>query len=153
MVDPKQNSVLKLDESVNVRKLKYYYIRESGETKTTPVSGELQSAMSRVITHFENISETKPIEIKLHGTDKATKLWRYWMTQEPADFNLLLGNGTRLNPILELAKKLTFSSNFTLAAIYSLIDEILPQEKADKIKEITRKCDEELTVKLESRID
>lgn len=68
------------------------------------------------------------------------------MTQEPADFNLLLGNGTRLNPFIELAKKLTFTSNLTMASIYSLIDETLPKEKADKIKEITRKCDEELTV-------
>lgn len=101
-----------------------------------------------MISHFGNIAETQPTEIKLHGTDKATKLWRYWMTQEPADFNLLLGNGNRLNPILELVKKLTFTSSFTLASIYSLIDEILPKEKADKIKEITRKCDEELTVKL-----
>lgn len=138
--------LLKLDEKVNVRKLKYYYIRDSGEHKCTPVSSELQAGMTKVIKHFENIAESKPTEIKLHGTDRATKLWRYWMTQEPADFNLLLGNGKRLNPFVELAKKLTFSSDFTMASIYSLIDEILPKEKADKIKEITRKCDEELTV-------
>lgn len=126
--------------------LKFYYIRESGEHRCTPVSSELQSAMTNVIKYLENHVETKPIEIKLHGTDQATKLWRYWMTQEPADFNLLLGNGTRLNPLYELAKKLTFTSDLTMAAIYSLIDEILPKEKADKMKEITRKCDEELTV-------
>lgn len=131
---------------VDVRKLKYYYIRESGEHRCTPVSNELQLAMTKVLQHFENIAETKPIEINLHGTDKATKLWRYWMTQEPADFNILLGNGSRLNPFVELAKKLTFTSDLTMAAIYSLLDEILPKEKADKIKETTRKCDEELTV-------
>lgn len=146
LVDPKKQPTLKLDEKVNVRKLKYYYIRESGEHKCTPVSSELQTAMTKVVKHLENVAETNPIEIKLHGTDRATKLWRYWMTQEPADFNLLLGNGTRLNPIVELAKKLTFTSDLTMASIYSLIDEILPKEKADKIKEITRKCDEELTV-------
>lgn len=105
----------------------------------------------KVVQHFEQVAETKPIEIKLHGTDKATKLWRYWMTQEPADFNLLLGNGTRLNPFVELAKKLTLTSNFTMASIFSLIDEILPKEKADKIKEVTRKCDEELTVMNQSK--
>lgn len=33
-----------------------------------------------------------------------------------------------------------------MASIYSLIDEHLPKENADKIKEYTRKCDEELTV-------
>lgn len=99
-----------------------------------------------MLNHFEKIGETKPTEIKLHGTNYATKLWRYWMTQEPADFNALLGNGVRLNPFIELAKKLTYTSDFTMASIYSLIDEILPKENAEKIKEITRKCDEELSV-------
>ncbi|XP_031632192.1 fatty-acid amide hydrolase 2 isoform X2 [Contarinia nasturtii] len=82
MADPKKECLLKLNDKVDVRKLKYYYIRESG---------------------------------------------------------------TRLNPMIELIKKLTFQSDLTMGAIYSLIDEILPKEKADKIKEITRKCDEELT--------
>lgn len=100
----------------------------------------------RVVDHFANLTGRKPVEIKLPGTDRATKLWRYWMTQEPADFNMMLGNGKRLNPILELVKKLTFTSNYTMASIYSLIDDMLPKEKADKIKEITRQCDEELTV-------
>lgn len=137
---------LKLNENVNVKTLKYYYIRDSGEHKCTPVSSELQTTMTKVIKHIESMTGTRPIEIQLHGTDRATKLWRYWMTQEPADFNAMLGNGKRLNPFVELAKKLTFTSDFTMASIFSLIDGILPKEKADKIKEITRKCDEELTV-------
>lgn len=135
-----------MNDKVNVRKLKYYYIRESGEHKCTPVAKELQTNMTKVIKHFESIAETKPTEIKLQGTEQATKLWRYWMTQEPASFGNLLGNGKRLNPFVELAKKLTFSSDFTLGAIYSLIDDVLPKENADKMKEVTRKCDEELTV-------
>lgn len=73
-------------------------------------------------------------------------MWRYWMTQELDDFNLTLGNGKRLNPFVELAKKLACMSEYTLGALFSIIDETLPKEKADKIKEITRKCDEELTV-------
>lgn len=73
-------------------------------------------------------------------------MWRYWMTQEPADFNLLLGNGVKLNPLLELSKKLIGQSDYTMASIYSLIDELLPKENADKMKELTRRCDEELSV-------
>lgn len=68
------------------------------------------------------------------------------MTQEPADFNLLLGNGVKLNPLIELAKKLVGRSEYTMASIYSLIDELLPKENADKMKELTRRCDEELNV-------
>lgn len=86
----------------------------------------------------------------MHGTEYASKLWRYWMTQESGDFNTMLGNGKRLNPFVELAKKLVGQSEFSLAAIFCLIDEALPKENADKIKEITRKLDEELTVSLYS---
>lgn len=149
LVDPKKAPALKLNEKVDVRKLKYYYIRESGEHKCTPVAKELQANMTKVIKHFESIAETKPVEIKLHGTEQATRLWRYWMTQEPASFSHLLGNGKRLNPFVELAKKLTFTSDFTMGAIYSLIDDVLPKENADKMKEVTRKCDEELTVNID----
>lgn len=69
------------------------------------------------------------------------------MTQEPADFNQLLGNGVKLNGLMELTKKLIGKGEFTMASIYSLLDEYLPKENADKIKEYTRKCDEELTVR------
>lgn len=103
-------------------------------------------SIHRVVRHFENIAETKPTEITLHGTNFACKMWRYWMTQESDDYNLTLGNGKRLNPLVELAKKLACMSDFTLGALFSIIDETLPKENADKIKEITRKCDEELTV-------
>lgn len=100
----------------------------------------------RVLRHFESIAESKPTEITLHGSNFACRMWRYWMTQESDDFNLTLGNGKRLNPFVELAKKLAGMSEFTLGALFSIIDETLPKEKADQIKEITRKCDEELTV-------
>lgn len=52
--------------------------RESREYRCTEVSHTLQSGMASVVKHLENIAETKPIEIKLHGTDSATKLWRYY---------------------------------------------------------------------------
>lgn len=62
------------------------------------------------------------------------------MTQEKADFNLLLGNGVKLNPFVELAKKLVGRSEYTMASIYSLIDSILPKEKENFIREVTDKC-------------
>lgn len=73
-------------------------------------------------------------------------MWRYWMTEEPADFNTMLGNGRKVNAFVELAKKLVGMSEFTVASILSLLDAKLPQENEAKVKEFTRKCDEELTV-------
>lgn len=102
--------------------------------------------VSRVVDHFSEISEVEPAVATLSNIQYTSKMWRYWMTQEPADFNQLLGNGVKLNGFMELTKKLIGKGEFTMASIYSLIDEYLPKENADKIKEYTRKCDEELTV-------
>lgn len=66
------------------------------------------------------------------------------MTQEPAIFNKLLGNGKRLNPYVEVLKKITGQSDFTWGAIYSLVDEILPQENEEKMQLMTKICEEAL---------
>lgn len=100
----------------------------------------------RVTSHFGEIASEAPKKVTLANTEYTSKMWRYWMTQEPADFNALLGNGQKLNAFVELGKKCIGKSQFTLASIYSLLDAELPKEKGDKIKEYTRKCDEELTV-------
>lgn len=100
----------------------------------------------RVVRHFENVAEEKPTEITLYGSNNACRMFRYWLTQESDDFNLLVGNGRRMNPLVELGKKLVGMSEHTMGALFALIDQTLPKENADKIKEITRKCDEELTV-------
>lgn len=47
LIEPKFAKDLKLDEEVNVRKLKYYYVRESGEIRNGSVSSELQTAMTK----------------------------------------------------------------------------------------------------------
>lgn len=100
----------------------------------------------RVLNHIADLTGERPREIKLPGANYTSKMWRYWMTQEPADFNLLLGNGKKLNPLVELSKKLIGQSEYTMASIYSLVDELLPQENAEKMKELTRRCEEELNV-------
>lgn len=145
LVGPETSRSLKLNERVDLSKLKYFYIRESGELRCSSVVSELQQAMSKVVDHFSEVSDVEPTVASLSNIEYTSKMWRYWMTQEPADFNRLLGNGVKLNGFMELLKKLIGKGEFTMASIYSLIDEHLPKENADKIKEYTRKCDEELT--------
>lgn len=101
----------------------------------------------RAINHLEELTGERAENVKLANTEYTSKMWRYWMTQEPANFNLMLGNGQRLNPIVELVKKVFGRSELTLASIYSLVDSLLPQENEAVVKEFTRKCDEELTVR------
>lgn len=47
LVGPQLTRTLKLTEHTDVKKLKYYYVRENGEMRCGPVAGELQSAMKK----------------------------------------------------------------------------------------------------------
>lgn len=144
LVDPEMAPELKLDEEVDVTKLRYFYIPSNGMPTCSPVNREAQSTMFKITRYFSDITGEEVKEVSLPGTEISGKLWRYWMTREPADFNKILGNGSDLNPFVELFKKILGKSDFTLAAIYSLIDGLLPAEKAPLMEEATTKCNEAL---------
>lgn len=144
LVGPKNANILKLNEKVDVKKLRYFYCLDSGEMRCSPLCGDTKNTIHKVVTHFYNISGSDVQLVKLKGAEYTAKLWRYWMTQEPAEFNYLLGNSKPVNPLIELFKKLTWQSDYTLASIFSLIDGILPKEKAEKMKKITEELIEEL---------
>lgn len=146
LTGPENCSVLKLDEPVDLKKLRYFYITESGDLKVGPISSDLKNCMKKVVDHFMNISDEPVQATSLTGTSSTTKLWRFWMTQEPADFSKLLGNGVKLNPIVELLKKLTGKSEFTLASIYCLLENLLPAQKESLMRDITKKLSDEFEV-------
>lgn len=47
LTGPTNANILKLDKPVDVRKLKYYYIRQNGELRCSVVSGDLQHIMTK----------------------------------------------------------------------------------------------------------
>ncbi|XP_055836819.1 fatty-acid amide hydrolase 2 [Episyrphus balteatus] len=144
LVDPEMSTDLKLNEEVDVTKLRYFYIPSNDMPACNPVNREAQSLMFKLTRYFSDLTGEEVKQASLPGTEISGKLWRYWMTREPADFNKLLGNGANLNPFVELFKKIMGKSEFTMAAIYSLIDGLLPAEKAPLMEEATTKCSEAL---------
>jgi fatty acid amide hydrolase 2 len=144
LVGPKTANVLKLNEKVDVKKLRYFYCHDSGDMKCSKISSEVKQSIDKVAKHFYDISGRDVEFVKLKGAESSARLWRYWMTQEPGNFNYMLGNSKDVNPLIELAKKLTGQSEYTLASIYSLIDSILPAEKAEKMRKVTQELDEEI---------
>lgn len=146
LTGPENVAALKLDEPVDLTKLRYFYITESGDLKVGPISTDLKDGMRKVVDHFMNLSDEPVQATSLTGTNSTTKLWRFWMTQEPADFSKLLGNGIKLNPIVELLKKMTGKSEFTLASIYCLLDTLLPAQKESLMRDITKKLSDEFEV-------
>ncbi|XP_068155862.1 fatty-acid amide hydrolase 2 [Drosophila tropicalis] len=144
LVEPSHRSNLKLDEQVNLKKLRYFYIDSNGMRQCNPINNETQRVMYKVRQHFATLSGTDVRQTQLPHLKLTGKMWRYWMTQEPANFNLLLGNGVQLNPYVELFKKLIGQSEYTLAAIYSIIDGVLPKENESLMRKATKECQKAL---------
>lgn len=144
LVGPKNTNVLKLDEKVDVKKLRYFYCLDNGDLKCSSLSSEVKKSIDKVVKHFYDISGCDVTLVKLKGAESSARLWRYWMTQEPGDFSYLLGNSKTVNPFIELAKMAVGKSDYTLASIYSLIDSVLSAEKAEKMRQITKELDEEI---------
>lgn len=67
-----------MNNTVDITKLRYFFIHESGEIKCTPVSGEMKSAMTRVVKHFTDICDTPCQKAELPGIEYTSKMWRYW---------------------------------------------------------------------------
>ncbi len=144
LVGPEKAKMLKLNQKVEVQKLRYFYCLDNDDLKCSRICGDLCKCMKKVTDHFANLTGQDVQFVKLKGVEKSSKLWRYWMTQEPQSFIELLGNGKTLNPFVELAKKLTGMSEFTLSSIFSLIDSVLPPENAEEMKAITKQMSEEI---------
>ncbi|EDW16125.1 fatty-acid amide hydrolase 2 [Drosophila mojavensis] len=140
LVEPSLQSALQLDKEVDVKKLRYFYVPSLGMRQCNPINRETERVMYNVRKHLEQLTGQDVHLAKLPETKLAGKMWRYWMTQEPASFNQLLGNGVQLNPFVELFKKLLGQSEFSMAAIYSLIDSLLPKENEKLIRSATKKC-------------
>ncbi|TMW48626.1 hypothetical protein DOY81_006291 [Sarcophaga bullata] len=140
LTGPQMADTLKLSQNIDLKKLRYFYIPSNNMKQCNPVNRETQALMYQVRRHFKNLTGQEVKLAKLPKLEMTSKMWRYWMTQEPADFNKLLGNGTDLNPYVELFKKLIGKSEFTMAAIYSLVDSLLPKEKERLIQDATIKC-------------
>ncbi|XP_059608463.1 fatty-acid amide hydrolase 2 [Phlebotomus argentipes] len=138
LVGPKLTSTLELNVKVNVKKLRYFYCSSIEDLKVARVNGEMMGALRRAINHLDSVGERPCTQITIPHTEMATKLWRYWMRKEPQGFDMLLGNGTQVNGVVELVKKILGQSDFTLASIYSLLDGMLPAGNQAKLEGITR---------------
>lgn len=144
MTGPKVASSLKLDVPVNVKKLRYFFITDLCDIRAPSLSTEMKTTVFKVTNHLEQISGKMVKRAKLNGMEKTSAMWRYWMTQEPADFNKLLGNGQSLNGLVELGKKVIGQSDFTMGAIYSLLDDLMPMKHADDLRKTTEQLSTEL---------
>lgn len=149
LADPRYESRLKLDVKVNVKKLRFFYANDLGDILTPSPSREMRDTLAKVTGHLEEISGKMCKRVRFEGMKKTAKLFRYWMTQEPASFSNLLGNGEEdVNGIVELIKLCMGQSRFTLASILSLLQDYLPLKKVNELRDTTEQLKTELETML-----
>ncbi|KAJ9578564.1 hypothetical protein L9F63_005214 [Diploptera punctata] len=127
----KNISKLQLDAEVSLADLKFFYMTETGDVRASSVSVDMLHALEKAKTHFHEICKTPLSKMKMRYS---FKLWRYWMTKEPANFAHELTNREGIASFWkEFPKKCIGQSDYTLAALIRLADSILPQEKSETL--------------------
>lgn len=129
---------------MNVKKLRYFYCNELGDTLVPPLCREMKDLMAKVSEHLSETSGRMCKRVRFEGMKKTSKLFRYWMTQEPANFAHLLNKGRDLNGLVELVKFCLGQSQFTFASILSLLQDYLPLKKVEELRETTKQLQQEL---------
>lgn len=118
---------LKLDEPVNVAKLKYYYQEnDGGGHLISPVDHDIRIAMDKLIKHLQVALKAKPQRIKLAKLKDSISIWLGNMKDsgENSGFDCKLANlQGRINPYLELVKWVVGASKHTFIALITVITE------------------------------
>jgi fatty acid amide hydrolase 2 len=141
-------SKLKLDENVNLKDIKVYYVTDPKDPLVSPMREEMNKTMLKVVRHFSQTLPEEPELLNIEELRYGGKLWRYWMTQEPnANFNRDLTNREgEVNSLVELLKFCIRISDYNIAVMLNLINGLLPNENAEWVKEITNTLHNKLTV-------
>lgn len=140
---------LKLDEKVDLKKIKVYYMEEIDNPLLSPVDADIVNAMKRVIKYFEgNSNPVKKVYFKQFKW--AFELWLSAMTDNSAPkITQELTNRTfDINPWIEFVKSVFGLSKHTMCAILTCFSQYFaPKETSkqyQKLEKIRQDTTEEL---------
>ncbi|KAH0554864.1 fatty-acid amide hydrolase 2-like [Cotesia glomerata] len=141
--------IKKLDTPVDVKQLKIFYQESLGDLRVSKLTENMRTAFNKAVTHFKDLTGSAQ-KIKLPGSEYSFRLWRYWMSQEQADFKSdIMNRKSRTSATAEIINLVTNKSNLTLAAILKLIDEdFFPKDSKAWAESVTNSMKEYLLDKL-----
>lgn len=116
---------LKLDEPVDVKKLKIYYQENDlGGHLVSPVDKDIQEVFRKVINHFKN-TKNEVNRVQIQRTRNTSAIWLANMvSKESPRFDVqIAGPGKTLNPWMELGKFFFGRSHHTFIAIATALAE------------------------------
>lgn len=136
-------SLLKLDESVDVRKLKFFYQEtDGGGHLVSPVDADLIDGIHRIIEHLQTKLKVPVEQVQLPAFRQSASIWFANMKDDSGhSFDYQLGNCKRtINTNLELAKCIFGASKHTLIALFTaLLDKSQPQHGSSKYHYLVKK--------------
>lgn len=119
-------SVLRLDEPVDVRKLKVFYQENDlGGHLVSPVDKDLQDAFRKVVSHFKNTLKVEVNRVQIQRTKNTSAMWLANMKSKdsPGFGQQIAGPNKTLNCWCELGKWIFGRSNHTFIAIMTALTE------------------------------
>ncbi|CAK9812011.1 Fatty-acid amide hydrolase 2 [Anthophora quadrimaculata] len=122
----KNADLLRLNEKVDISKLKFYYMEDDGgQYLISQVEPEIKKAMRKVILHLEKAHKIKATKLNIKKLKKGIALWMANMTcKDEKDFMYELSNRNgHINLWWELLKWATCMSNHTLIALLTALFE------------------------------
>ncbi|XP_037293151.1 fatty-acid amide hydrolase 2 [Manduca sexta] len=145
--------LLKLDRSVDMKDIKFYYLESSKDVMVSSVRSEIKKAMQRVVSKItEDVSSSSNVPQPYYheGFNYMYILWKYWMSKEPDNTaQLYTNNNGEANGIIELVKKLFGLSSHYIFSIFRLIEEqYLPKVNSAWAEKVTADLKQDLFSKL-----
>ncbi|XP_013109061.2 fatty-acid amide hydrolase 2-A [Stomoxys calcitrans] len=137
--------LLKLDETVDVQKLKFFYQETDGGSRlVSPVDEDIIDGIHRIVDHLQMKLKVPVEQVQLPLFKQSATIWFANMKDDSGHgFDYQLGNCKRtINTKLELVKWLFRSSKHTLIGLFTaLLDKSQPQHGSSKYYHLVKKRD------------
>ncbi|XP_017783410.1 PREDICTED: fatty-acid amide hydrolase 2 [Nicrophorus vespilloides] len=110
---------LKLDEPVDLKKIKFFYQDcDTGSSFVSSVDPEIKECFSKIAVHLEKAHKIKAQKMELEKFAQSKDMWLYNMKAGPPGFDMQLGNLEKpINLNSELLKWFAGCSNHTFVAL------------------------------------
>lgn len=155
VLSDKNAELLNLDEEVDLSKVKIFYQHnDCGGIMVSPVDADIEAAINKVVNYFEKTIKSTVKQVQIDKFKYSTPIWGACMksNQEPGLDEHLANLKGRINPRLELIKRIFGKSNHTLIAILSA----MMAKKGDKFGSVRniylRECRNELLKEVEKML-
>ncbi|RWS09902.1 fatty-acid amide hydrolase 2-like protein [Dinothrombium tinctorium] len=134
----------KIDDLVDLKKLKIYYMIEDGDPIKTPVQHEIKDAINKIVSHFEDKYSVKAEKVHFEKMKRAFFMVLATMKEANAPrLASVLNNGSEINVIYELLKCLLRCSEHMLGTLsFAATEKYFPSKETQFTQNFLKVRDE-----------